>query len=139
MLANAREALSSAGADAGVYSRRAPIVLEPQACRPVDTTTEAQVRKVIADCTALLKKNPAASDDIRVHLVRLGDCSLDLEVNAWLLCPQWGDFLSMRQELLLGFLRIVTEAGTKLAYPTRAIADDGAQEKGAEKPAGKAQ
>lgn len=25
---------------------------------------------------------------------------------------------------------IVTEAGTKLAYPTRSIADDGAQEKG---------
>jgi MscS family membrane protein len=96
----------------------------------VCNTTEPQLRKVIADCTALLKANPAASDDIRVHLVRLGDWSLDLEVNAWLLCPQWGDFLAMRQELLLGFLKIVSEAGTKLAYPTRAIADDGAQEKG---------
>jgi MscS family membrane protein len=99
----------------------------------VCNTTEPQLRKVIEGCTALLKANPAASDDIRVHLVRLGDWSLDLEVNAWLLCPQWTDFLSMRQELLLGFLKIVTEAGTKLAYPTRAIADDGAQEKGAGK------
>jgi len=104
----------------------------------VCSTTEPQLRKVIADVTALLKQDPAASDDIRVHLVRLGDWSYDVEVNAWLLSPVWGDFLLARQELLFAILKIVSDAGTRLALPTRVVTDDAAQEKGTTRPPEKA-
>jgi MscS family membrane protein len=101
----------------------------------VSQTSEPQLRAVLAGCRKLLEETPAASDDVRVHLVRLGDWSLDVEINAWLACPTWNEFLDARQELLLALLKVVAGAGTRLAYPTRVIADEGSPQRSASEPA----
>ena len=84
--------------------------------------SEAQVRRVLEGFKDVLKAQPAVFDDVRVHLVRLGETSLEIEVNAWFRNEEQVDFLTQRQEVLLAFLRIVEGAGTGLAVlPTRVV------------------
>jgi len=35
--------------------------------------------------------------------------------------PTWADFQLCRQEVLLGFMKVVEDAGTAFAFPTRTV------------------
>ena len=56
-----------------------------------------------------------------VKFKEFGASSLDIEVMAWFEVPTWADFQHCRQEVLLGFMRVVEDAGTGFAFPTRTL------------------
>jgi hypothetical protein len=47
--------------------------------------------------------------------------SLDIEIMAWFETSQWPEFELIRQEILLGFMRVVEHAGASFAFPTQTL------------------
>jgi MscS family membrane protein len=85
-------------------------------------TTEEQVRRVVAGIEAMLRANPRVWPDVVVaRLAALGASSLDVEVLCWFQTNDFDRFRDLRQETLLGIMRIVREAGTSLAFPTQTL------------------
>jgi MscS family membrane protein len=85
-------------------------------------TTAAQMRAVLAGIEHALLAHPKISTDApSVRFTELRDSTLNVEVMAWFRTTDWGEFTRVRQELLLEFMRIVEEAGTSLAFPTRTV------------------
>jgi MscS family membrane protein len=56
-----------------------------------------------------------------VKFAGFGASSLDIEIMAWFAVPEWSHFQLCRQEVLLGFMQVVEEAGTAFAFPTRTV------------------
>jgi MscS family membrane protein len=85
-------------------------------------TTYEQMLEVLAGLERVLREHPRIwPDDVRVQLARFADSSLDIEVMAWFEAPSWVDFLQCRQDVLLGFMKVVEDAGTDFAFPTRTV------------------
>ena len=85
-------------------------------------TRAEQLQQVLERATALLKAQPNVwPEGIGVRLVKLSASSLDIEIGAWFAVPNFDEFQDRRQEVLMGILRIVEEAGTALAYPTQML------------------
>jgi MscS family membrane protein len=85
-------------------------------------TTEAQVRQVVLEIERLLRSLPEIwPDAIVAKFSALGPSSLDIDVMCWFQTADYDQFRRIRQEVLLGILRIVEEAGTSIAFPTRTV------------------
>ena len=85
-------------------------------------TTEEQVRRVVSGIEAMLRGNPRVwPDTVVAKLAALSPSSLDVEVLCWFQTGDFGEFRDLRQEALLGIMRIVEDAGTSFAYPTQAV------------------
>jgi MscS family membrane protein len=85
-------------------------------------TTASQLRQIIADLERRLRDHPQTyRDDLVVKLVRLGDSAFEVEVQAWFDSSDFKAFRDWRQDMLLSFVEVIEQAGSKLAYPTRAV------------------
>jgi MscS family membrane protein len=84
-------------------------------------TTEAQARRVVSQVEAMLRANPKVWPDPVAKLLGFSPSSLDVEVLCWFTTSDYGEFRELRQEALLGIMRIVAEAGTSLAFPTQTV------------------
>jgi MscS family membrane protein len=85
-------------------------------------TTAEQMRAVLAGLESVLRKHPKIwPDDVVVRFKELAASSLDIEVMAWFLTRDWGEFQSIRQEILLQFMEVVAAAGTSFAFPTQTV------------------
>lgn len=85
-------------------------------------STEAQVRAVLDGVRATLLAHPKVwTESLTVRLVSLGDSALQIEVMAWFETQDWDEFVEIREQMLLGFLRVIEEAGTSLAFPTQTV------------------
>jgi MscS family membrane protein len=84
-------------------------------------TTEAQARRVVTGIEALLRANPRVAPDPVAKLLGLGPSSIDVEVLCWFATSDFNEFRDLRQEAVLGIMRVVAEAGTSLAYPTQTV------------------
>ena len=92
------------------------------AIRLVYGTRAEQLRSVLAGLEAALREQPKLwSDGVSVRFVGLGESSLNIDVQAWFATTDWSEFLAIRQELLLSFLRVVEAAGSALAFPTQTV------------------
>ena len=86
------------------------------------STTHSQMQEVLTGCERVLREHPKIwPDAMVVKFKELGASSLDIEVMAWFQVPTWGDFQLCRQEVLLGFMKAVEDAGTGFAFPTRTV------------------
>jgi MscS family membrane protein len=56
-----------------------------------------------------------------VRFAGFGASSLDVEVLAWFQTTDFNVFRDYRQEVLLGFMRVVEEAGSSFAFPTQTL------------------
>jgi len=56
-----------------------------------------------------------------IYISDLGPSSVDILVWAWTKGPDYDEFLQATERLTLAILRIVRDAGTRLAYPTQTI------------------
>jgi MscS family membrane protein len=83
-------------------------------------TTRAQMLQVLGGFEKVLRAHPRTANDVTVTFSRLGPNSLDIDVAAGFLVPP-EEFNQCRQEVLLDFMRVVEEAGTAFALPTRAV------------------
>jgi MscS family membrane protein len=82
-----------------------------------DTTSE-QLRRVLSSARDILKQDPRVeTGDIPVRFTGIGTYSLDVELFAYVLTPDFDVFLQIQQELLLELMRGVERAGTGLAVP----------------------
>lgn len=70
---------------------------------------------------ALRARSEIWPDVVRVHIVALTDSAIRYEIVAWFLTTEWLVFLRIRHELFLEFMRIVRDAGSSLAYPSRTV------------------
>lgn len=85
-------------------------------------TTSAQLRVIIARLEERLRAHPQTyRDDIGVKLVKLGDSAFEIEIQAWFDSSDYNAFRDWRQDMLLSFVEVIEQAGSKLAYPTRAL------------------
>ena len=88
----------------------------------VHGTSAEQVQRVVAGLEAMLRASPRVwPDTVVARLLALSPSSLDVEVLCWFRTNDFGEFRDLRQEALLGIMRIVEEAGTTFAYPTRTV------------------
>jgi MscS family membrane protein len=85
-------------------------------------TTASQMRDVLEGLERVLREHPRIySETVVVRLKEFGASSLDIEVMAWFLTQDWGEFQGFRQEILLGFMDVVEKAGSSFAFPTRTV------------------
>jgi MscS family membrane protein len=85
-------------------------------------TSHAQMEQVLEGFERVLREHPKIwPDAVVVKFMAFGASSLDIEIMAWFQVPTWADFQRCRQEVLLGFMRVVEEAGTSFAFPTRTV------------------
>jgi MscS family membrane protein len=85
-------------------------------------TSADQVRRVVEGIEALLRANPKVwAEPVVAKLLAFSPSSLDVEVQCWFQTNDVGEFRDLRQEALLGIMRIVEEAGTEFAFPTRTV------------------
>jgi MscS family membrane protein len=85
-------------------------------------TTRAQMEQVLARFRQVLVSHPRIwPDTIIVSFTQLGASSLDIEVVAWFRTENPLEFNQYRQDVLLEFMRVVEEAGTSFAFPTRTV------------------
>jgi MscS family membrane protein len=85
-------------------------------------TTEQQMRAVLAGIEGALRAHPKLwPEGVTVRFKEIGAFSLNLDINAWFDTTDWDEFMLIREETLLSFLRIVEEAGTALALPARRV------------------
>jgi MscS family membrane protein len=85
-------------------------------------TTAAQLQTIIAEFERVLCAHPMVwPDAVIVFFSRFGESSLDIDVMAWFQTPDWNEFQAIRQQILLSFMRIVEDAGSAFAFPTRTV------------------
>lgn len=83
-------------------------------------TTPDQLRFVLAELRRLLLRHPMVDPDpARVRFTGFGAHSLDVEVYAYILTPEWNDFLAIQEDLYLRMMKIVDDSGTGFAFPSQ--------------------
>jgi len=86
------------------------------------STPTKVIRQIVQEMRSYLAERPDAHPhDIRVHLVSFADSALILEVMVWCEQTGWLEFLSWREETMLGLMEIVEKNGSSIAFPTRTI------------------
>lgn len=85
-------------------------------------TTHAQMQEILENLRALLDQHEVVWDgDWRVYFVEFGENALELELSCFTEGPDITVWRETREEILLEIIRIVEEAGSAFAYPTRTI------------------
>ncbi len=84
-------------------------------------TSAAQMTAVLEGCERVLRAHPNLWPEVVVALKALAPSSLDVEIQAWFRAHDFEEFRLYRQQALLGFMKVVEEAGTRFAFPTRTV------------------
>jgi MscS family membrane protein len=85
-------------------------------------TTEPQILQVVDGIEKLLRGLPRVWPDVVVSkLAAFSPSSIDVEVLCWFATGNLDEFRRLRQDALLGILRVVEEAGVSIAFPTRTV------------------
>ena len=85
-------------------------------------TSSEQMRTILARIESSLRGHPKIwPDAVTVAFQGFGDSSLNVLVMAWFLTTDWGEFLAIRQAMLLDFMAIVESEGSSFAFPTRTV------------------
>ncbi|MGZ5428944.1 MAG: mechanosensitive ion channel family protein [Thermoanaerobaculia bacterium] len=83
-------------------------------------TTATQLQAVLDGCrTRLAADARVETATPRVRFLKLNTYTLDVEVFAYLLVPDWASFLAAQEELLLALMLVVEGAGSGFAFPTQ--------------------
>jgi len=95
-------------------------ILHRQIIRLALDTSEGQIRAVLAGLDACLGDHPRiVPADSRVSFVGFGEFSIDLQMFVQVGTSDWREFLAIAQEINLSVIRVLDEAGVKLAVPPR--------------------
>ncbi len=94
-------------------------------------TTDDQLRFLLAELRELLHAHPmtihTADEPVRVRFVGYGDFSLNVAIRVYIQTSRYNEFLAVQEDILLRTKKIVKDAGTGFAFPSRTlyIARDG--------------
>ena len=85
-------------------------------------TSSAQLRTILQQLEQTLRAHPKTfQDDVVVTFRAFGTEALEIEVNVYFLTTSYGEYRTIRQEMLLAFMEIVENAGAAFAFPSRAV------------------
>jgi len=85
-------------------------------------TTSDQMRNILQELEQILRNHPKIwPDTVVVRFAAFGDSSLNIDIMAWFLTNDWGEFQLIRQEVLLAFMDCVQRHGSSFAFPTRTL------------------
>jgi MscS family membrane protein len=85
-------------------------------------TTAAQLRFLIDEIGRLLAGNQRVwQENTRVRFRAFGQSALEVEVQCWIISPEFNEFLSIAEELNFAIMELVERAGTSFAFPSRTI------------------
>jgi len=99
------------------FSARDKIWFHPTLKLRRDTNTK-QLTQVISYLHQILEKHPKVEiGSIPVRFIGIGDSSLDIEVFAYVLTPDFDEYLGIQQDLLLDLMAAVERTGAGLAVP----------------------
>jgi MscS family membrane protein len=85
-------------------------------------TTPEQMRAVLANIQQLLLAHPQIEQEsCRVRFIAYNASSMDVEVFAYVLAPDWPSHLAIQEQLLLRLAEIVQECGTGFAFPSQTM------------------
>jgi MscS family membrane protein len=88
----------------------------------VYSTTSAQLRDVMSGFETVLRNHPKIwPDTVVVRFREFAASSLDIEIMAWFLTTDWGEFQQIREHVLMQLMEVVEAAGTSFAFPTRTV------------------
>jgi MscS family membrane protein len=83
-------------------------------------TSAEEMNAALAGCRARLASDPRVEPaTARVRFLKVNAYTLDVEVYAYVLAPDWATFLGVQEELLLTLMAAVEEAGSGFAFPTQ--------------------
>jgi MscS family membrane protein len=82
-------------------------------------TTPDQMRLVLVELRKLLIAHPKVSaDPLRVRFIGFGEHSLDIEIFAYLMTPDYSESLAIREDLNLRIMVMMDEVGVQFAFPS---------------------
>jgi len=85
-------------------------------------TTPDQLRYVLVKLREMLLGHPRVDPDpARARFVGFGASSLDIQLFAYVTTRDWGEFLGIREDILLRVMDIVGQSGTSIAFPSRTL------------------
>jgi MscS family membrane protein len=85
-------------------------------------TTPLQMREVTTGIHELLTRHSSLdATSVRVRFLRLGACTLDVEIFAYVFARDWGQFLEIQEELLLNVMEIIQQAEAEIAFPSQTM------------------
>jgi MscS family membrane protein len=85
-------------------------------------TTDDQLRFVLATLRDMLLAHPRAHDDEpRVRFTGFGEFSLNVEIRVTINTSDRDEFRAIREDILLRVMKIVKNAGTGFAFPSRTV------------------
>jgi MscS family membrane protein len=85
-------------------------------------TTAEQLQHVLKDIRTMLSEHPHVEPAThRTRFVRFNDFSLDIEVLAYVLTPDWAGFLAVQEGLLISVMGIIEASGTSFAFPSQTM------------------
>jgi len=88
----------------------------------VYSTPPKVMRAILEEMRAYVSERPDVyADLIMVNLTGFADSALTVEVIAWHETNDWLDFLTWREETLLGLMEIVEKNGSAFAFPTQTV------------------
>jgi MscS family membrane protein len=92
-------------------------------------TSPEQLRYLLIKLRELLQSHPGIHPDSgRARFTGFGASSLDIEVVAYVMTKDRGDFLGIQEDLLLRIMDLVAQSGTGFAFPSQTLylgRDDG--------------
>jgi MscS family membrane protein len=85
-------------------------------------TTPEQLRFVLAKLRELLLAHPMVTPEpSRVRFAGFGECSLNVEVFAYVGTKDWNEFLGIQEDIYLRMIDVVAASGTGIAFPSQTI------------------
>jgi len=85
-------------------------------------TTPEQLERIRDALEAALRAHPMVFADImRVHVVGFTDSAIRINVISWFLTTDWEEFLRIRHDMLITFMRIISANGSSFAFPSRTV------------------
>ena len=88
-------------------------------------TTDDQLRYLLVQLRELLHAHPmtihTADDPVRVRFVGYGDFSLNVAIRAYVRTAHYNEYLAVQEDILLRTMKVVKEAGTGFAFPSRTL------------------
>ncbi len=103
------------------FSRRDKILFNPKLGLRYETAPD-QLRYVLAEVRRLLYEHPKVeTDGARIRFIEFDHSALSLEVFGYVLTRDFGEFLAIREDLLLRIMEIVKAAGTGFALPSQTV------------------
>jgi len=85
-------------------------------------TEPDQLRHVLAKLREMLFAHPMIQrETVRARFIGYGTHSLNIQVRAYALTPDWSEFLAIREDVFLRVNEIIAESGTRFAIPSRTL------------------